>query len=433
VSRPAGAPPTQGEGAVRAEGLLRPAAALAARPAPRRPDFRQLHKKLETTLANIQQSEEIHATLQEILDTLVRDFGQDLGLLGGRLYQKQGKKYVLLAQSGRGRRARRGFSVPTSYRPLERLAQQGYVFSRKGDPDFDPRIEGPLGIRAYAAIGIGERNRYLISFNLRRRFAEEQIIYALNTVRHVVNMKIQQERLEDILWEAREIQMSMLPREVPRFKGYELYGRSLPAEVVGGDLFDYIPITGRVMGVAVADARGHGLPASLQARDVVVGLRMGAEMHFKMVTTIEKLNRVIARSALAAQFVSLFYGELEHNGNLIYCNAGHHPGLLLRGERIIELTKGGLLLGPNPDAHYERGFVVLRKGDLLLLYTDGVVEAVSPRGEEFGAERLRAMMVEGRELPARELTQQILSRVEQWCHPARPKDDRTVMVIRRTD
>jgi sigma-B regulation protein RsbU (phosphoserine phosphatase) len=182
----------------------------------------------------------------------------------------------------------------------------------------------------------------------------------------------------------------------------------------------------------VADARGHGLPAALQARDVIVGLRMGSEMHYKIVSTVERLNSVIARSALATQFVSMFYAELEQNGNLIYCNAGHPPGILLRGDRFIELHKGGLILGPNPHASYERGFIMLRKGDLLLLYTDGVIEARSPGGEDFGLERLRALMVEGRNTTARELTQTILTTVDRFCHPRHPADDRTVMVIRRT-
>jgi sigma-B regulation protein RsbU (phosphoserine phosphatase) len=395
-------------------------------------DFRDLHRKLEKTVATIEQSEDVALTLKQILHTIVRDFRDDLGVRGGRLYERRGKMYVLIEQSGSGRRVRPGFSVPTSYKPIERLTQQGYVFSRAGDPDFDPRIERPLGIRAYAAIVVGERNRYLISFSLKRRFPAEQIVYALNTIRYVINLKIKQERLEGIIWEAREIQVSLLPREVPRLKGFDMYGRSLPAEVVGGDLFDFIPLSERIVGVTVADSSGHGLPAALQARDVIIGLRMGAEEHFKMVTTVEKLNRILSRSGLVTQFVTLFYGELEENGNFIYCNAGHPPGLLLRGDRFIELRKGGLILGPDPAARYERGFTLFRKGDLLLLYTDGVVEASSPSGEEFGIPRLRRLMLEGRALPTRELTSRILERVERWCHPRKPADDRTVLAIRRT-
>jgi sigma-B regulation protein RsbU (phosphoserine phosphatase) len=398
----------------------------------RRVDFRVLHKKLEQTLAHIAGSDEVVPALKESLNSIVRDFRDDLGFLAGRLYMRRGKVYRLLDQSGRGPKVEPQFTVSANYKPIERLIHDGYIFSREGDPDFDQRIERPLGIRAYAAIVVGERNRYLISFTLRRRFPEEQITYALNTIRHVINIKIQQLRLEDIIWEASEIQVSMLPREAPRFKGFDICGRSVPADVVGGDLFDYTPISDRILGVAIADSRGHGLPAALQARDVIVGLRMGGEEHFKIVTTVEKLNRVIARSALATQFVSLFYGELEENGNLIYCNAGHQPGLLLRGDRFTELHEGGLILGPDPQAKYQRGFCFLKKGDLLLLYTDGVVEARSPSGEEFGVPQLRRLLLESRDLSARELSQLILSRVEHWCQPRKPADDHTVLVIRRT-
>ncbi len=398
----------------------------------RRVDFRLLHKKLEHTLAHIAGSDEVVPALKESLHSIVRDFRDDLGLLAGRLYERRGKIYRLLDQSGRGPKVDADFTFSASYKPIERLSLDGYMFSRQGDADFDQRIERPLGIQAYAAIVIGERNRYLISFTLRRRFPEEQITYALNTIRHVINIKIQQLRLEDIIWEASEIQMSMLPRETPRFKGYDIYGHAVPADIVGGDLFDYIPISERILGLAIADSRGHGLPAALQARDVIVGLRMGSEEHFKMVSMIEKLNRVIARSALATQFVSLFYGELEENGNLIYCNAGHHPGLLLHGDRFTELHEGGLLLGPDPQAKYQRGFKFLKKGDLLVLFTDGVVEAISASGEEFGTPRLRHLVLESRNLSAKELVQLILNRVDQWCQPRKPADDRTALVIRRT-
>lgn len=405
----------------------------AARPRrKRRIDFRVLHKKLEQTLAHIAGSDEMVPALKESLHSIVRDFRDDLGFLAGRLYQRRGKIYRLLDQSGRGPKVDANFTVSANYKPIERLKLDGYIFSREGDADFDQRIERPLGIRAYAAIVIGERNRYLISFTLRKRFPEEQITYALNTIRHVINIKIQQLRLEDIIWEASEIQVSMLPRETPRFKGYDLYGHSVPADIVGGDLFDYLPISDRILGIAIADSRGHGLPAALQARDVIVGLRMGSEEHFKIVSTIEKLNRVIARSALATQFVSLFYGELEENGNLIYCNAGHHPGLLLHGDRFTELHEGGLLLGPDPQAKYQRGFKFLKKGDLLVLFTDGVVEGISASGEEFGMAKLRHLVLESRNLSAKELVQLILNRVEQWCQPRKPADDRTVLVIRRT-
>src|SRR5204863_805654 len=124
------------------------------------------------------------------------------------------------------------------------------------------------------------------------------------------------------------IQLSLLPNGHPSFGDFDLAAKSLPAQPVGGDVFDFIHIDRDTLGIAVADSSGHGLPAALQARDVVTGLRMGVERDLKLQRMVEKLNRIIHRSGLVSRFISLIFGELEKNGNFSYINAGHPPGLL---------------------------------------------------------------------------------------------------------
>ena len=183
------------------------------------------------------------------------------------------------------------------------------------------------------------------------------------------------------------------------------------------------------LGVAVVDSAGHGLPAALQARDAIIGLRMGVEERMRITATIEKLNHVIHRSALASKFISMFYAELEANGTLVYCNAGHVPPLLWTAGAFRELRRGGQVLGPSPDAQYERGYVVLEPGSVLLIYTDGITEAHNAREEEFGAERLKQILRDGGGSSARELVEACFAAVREFSSVEAPADDQTVVAI----
>ncbi|MCC6653368.1 MAG: SpoIIE family protein phosphatase, partial [Candidatus Eisenbacteria bacterium] len=159
---------------------------------------------------------------------------------------------------------------------------------------------------------------------------------ALNSLLFAMRQHLEKSELHDLIEQARAIQLSLLPPAACEFAGYDIHAGSFPASSVGGDLYDFLPVAPGTMGLAVADASGHGLPAALQARDVAVGLRMGVERDLKLVAAIEKLNRVIHRSGLTSRFISLFFGELEANGNFAYVNAGHPPALLMDERGIHE-------------------------------------------------------------------------------------------------
>lgn len=393
-------------------------------------NYKNLFRKLEKTLAKIEQSGDIVATLSAILHRLVDDFRDELGLVGGRIYVSRGIHYVL-QQEYPNHKQHEGFQIPASYPPVREVIERGFVFHDIQDPGVDPGIESALGVRSFAAIAIGQRSRQIIAFSLKPGSDPEHVIYALNTMRHAINLKLRQEHLEDGVAEVREIQLSLLPESARRFWDYDIWGESVPAEEVGGDLYDYISISERSLGLAVADSSGHGLPAALQARDAIIGLRMGVEERLRITATIEKLNRVISHSALASKFISLFYGEIEPNGNLVYCNAGHPPPLLWTDGRIEELTRGGLVLGPNPDALYERGYVLLSPGSILLAYTDGITEAENPVGEAFGVERLVRMLRRERWTSARDLVEAVFTEVREFSAVDSPRDDQTVVAVLR--
>jgi len=404
----------------------------AAPAAPRGgPDFKALYRKLERTLDSIERTEDVSELLSNVLKLLVRNFKTDLGFVGGRIYQREGDFFVLTHRHGRAIQAPIGYKVPIDYEPVRRLTDEGLVIMREGDPGLDEQIEDAVGGSKFAAIVVGENGDYVLSFTIRGKILREHILYSLNAVRHVINLRLRQRRLTDILAEARVIQESLLPAAPPEFEGFDIDGRSRATEIVGGDLFDYLPLSPHLLGVAIADASGHGLPAALLARDVITGLRMGMEKDLKIVGAVERLNRVIHRSALSSKFVSLFYGEMEPSGNFIYCNAGHNPPLLRRPKSFRELREGGLVLGPDPDARYDRGYVRLESGEMIILYTDGVIERENRFGKAFGLPRLRNVIRRTEGSSAREIIQAIFDATDAFAGGIKEQDDMTVVVVRK--
>ena len=236
--------------------------------------------------------------------------------------------------------------------------------------------------------------RYAILFLLADGWQLEELDFALNTIRASLDARLVDQRVRGSFREAAEIQQSLLVEEPPAFAGFELAARSVPADEVGGDFYDFYDLGEGTLGLAIGDASGHGLPAALLVRDVVTGLRMGIEKELKVAHVFEKLNRVIHRSRLSSRFVSVFYAELERDGNLVYVNAGHQPPILFFREQRpgkpseVELSNGGMVIGPLPEAHFRRGFARLHAGEVLLMLTDGILERRDKSGELFGSERV---------------------------------------------
>jgi len=286
-------------------------------------------------------------------------------------------------------------------------------------------------------LGVGSAEGPLLALfgpargSLERSPGKAELMSALNSLLYAMRQHLEKSALADLIEQARAIQMSLLPPGQCAFDGYDIFALSAPATSVGGDLYDYLPVGPGTMGLAVADASGHGLPAALQARDVAVGLRMGAQLDLKIVATVEKLNRVIHRSGLSSRFISLLFGELEVNGNFAYVNAGHPPGLLMDERGIRELSVGGLVLGPDPETRYKLGYAHVDRGATLALYSDGVFERGITWGEPFGMKRVHKWLKETRKLSAEAAVNDLFRRLDEHS-PKRPyEDDVTVMVVRR--
>ncbi len=397
-------------------------------------DYRQLMKKVEEVVDVIECGDDERVpTVELVVRAILERLRDDLGIYAARLYVRDGDSYMLRSSFPDDDEARLGFRVPRSYRPIEICLSMGTVYMEPGDPRIDPELEEAIGVEEFAAIELAGGD-YILGFSIAPGHDRDDILSSLAVMRRALNERIRRDRVESVLRQAQQIQASILPKEAPAYGSFSIAGRHVSVDRMGGDLYDFIPISDKILGLAVADASGHGLPAALQVRDVFVGLRMGLGRDFKMVRTIERLNSIIHRSSLSSRFVSLIYGELEENGGFIYSNAGHPPGFHLAADGAVTYLKhGGPVLGPLAEATYGRGMVHMSPGDVLVLYTDGITEALrdgdSSRGEEYGVERLVEVARSCQGPSAAEVIDAVFESVEAWTAGTPQIDDRTIVAV----
>lgn len=395
-------------------------------------NYRDLMKKVEQAVEAIDRTDDTTSTIHTAVSLIIGQFRDELGLYAGRLYRRQGKYFVLQKVFGENGEGQEGLRVPVTYEPVQILLDSGVVYMDASDPRFDREFEERIGVDQFAAIEVGDD--YILAFNVASGHHREDVLFSLGILRHSLNQKVREERLQGIFREARKIQASILPKRSPAFGAFDVAGKNDPMESVGGDFFDFVALSDKILGLAIADVSGHGLPAALQTRDIYMGLRMGLGRDFKIVRTVERLNRIIHESTLTSRFVSMFYGELESHGTFIYVNAGHPPPYYLGADGTEQpLEEGGTVLGPISDATYERGFVTMRPGDLLVLYTDGVTETRG-RGEdgweEYGVERLLEVARSHRDEPAQAIIDAVFEDLARFSRGRPPADDRTLVVVR---
>ena len=391
------------------------------------------YRRLDSLLDAIEHEERPHRRLARMVNRIVDAFGPQYGLTSGRLYTREGEVYILRHSTEALPEGLEGFTIPADYPPLAEIRRHRAVAIHEDFPGFDPVLEGRIGVRSFAGFFLAD-GRYLISFGLEEHIDEQNVIFFLSTIQHSLSLKLRQAAMEAEVSEAEAIQQSLLPPFPPHFAGFDIAARTYAAEAaeVGGDIHDFIEVSENILGIAVGDASGHGLPAALQARDVVTGLRMGVAREMKITSVMQRLNKVIYASRLTSRFVSLFYGELERNGTLIYVNAGHcDPMLLSEDGSVQRLHSGGLIIGPTEDAEYHRGYAQLIPGSQLLIFTDGLIER-SRDGEEFGEEQVRTLFRECFKLSAADSVDRIINAARDFGGSRPWEDDVTAVVIKPT-
>jgi sigma-B regulation protein RsbU (phosphoserine phosphatase) len=401
---------------------------------------KQLYRTVERLLEKIDDSSGGEAMLLEVLHLLViNPAAEKLGIVSGRLYREQKLDYCLIESLGGLGEALAGKTVSKEYQVVRDIERRRLWVISPQSPGFDPVVEAQFGDTDSAAILVGRDPNYILSLSIRHHGSEEDLLVLLETIRAAVGLKLRMQALASQMKQARSIQHSLLPGRLPLLPGFEMAALSLPADEVGGDVYDLQEVEPGTVGFLLADASGHGLPAALQARDVVVGMRMGQARDEKINATVSRLNRVINQGGLASRFVSMFYGELETTGSLVYVNGGHCPPLLASpGGSVRELMTCGPVLGPLPEAVYKRGYVTMEPGDVLLAYTDGVTERLDFEGQEgedemheFGRDRLVDLLLTRRGADAESIVAAVIEAVRAFGRGTPLADDVSVLVLRR--
>jgi sigma-B regulation protein RsbU (phosphoserine phosphatase) len=237
-------------------------------------------------------------------------------------------------------------------------------------------------------------------------------------------------RIDEQLAVAHEVQQTLLPPPC-RDRGFVLAcSQSIPCYEIGGDYFDYFDLEGERFGFALGDVAGKGMPAALLAA-VIQGVFF-AQTHFDipLETIVGIINRNLLLRGTCSRFATLFFGILDPQGICIYVNAGHNPPILLRQDGSLEeLATGGMVLCLFEGAQYERGTFKLQPGDHVVLFTDGVLEALNIKEEEFGIDRLMALLRANAQSTAQEILARLKEAVLTFSAGAPQHDDITMMVL----
>jgi sigma-B regulation protein RsbU (phosphoserine phosphatase) len=405
-------------------------------------------KKLYKTVETI--ASQNFASNTEMLGSVIRELIEhySINITGGRVWELDSDPgvYRLLFQTGKLEKIDDNFSIKISEYPIfDLISKERTVVEKETD-----MILRSKGIFKYSASGVGDKIRYngklyfeyLLALNSNE--INEEFKITLNIIATALTSKIKQRKyhlrareLRADIDKARELQKSILPEHEYSFHNYELFGITDPAEIVGGDFFDYLDVGGDTerLGVTVGDAASKGVSAAAEAMYISGALRMACNFEIKIYPLMKRMNQLVNKIFADDKFASLFYGELSNDksGLFLYANAGHNPPLFVRkdSDQIILLNSTGPVLGPAPQAIYTVENINFAIGDVLLIFSDGVTESANTEFEQYGDERLQEILIKIKEKSPKEIAYIILEDVIKFSKNGQYSDDKTLVVIKR--
>jgi sigma-B regulation protein RsbU (phosphoserine phosphatase) len=407
-------------------------------------DQKKLHRLVESIASGKFKTEE------EMLITTTNEIvgNEAIDITGGRIWKlnTQTETYHLLYQTGKIGKIDTTFQIDIHRYPiLDLIAKQRTILGKETISALRKK-----GIFKYSASGVGGRKKiedkyyydYLLALNSHK--IDEDFRINLNMIATAITSQIKQRRsaesvnhLKADIDKARQLQKSILPEHEFKFHDYELYGVTHPAEIIGGDFFDYLEHGEEKdrLGVTIGDAASKGVGAAAEAMYIAGALRMASGFEIKIVALMRRLNQLVNRIFEDDKFASLFYGELSthRTGLFLYANAGHNPPIFLKsksGEADF-LQPTGPVLGPAPDAKYYVDSINFAKGDVLLLYSDGITESADEKFEPYGDEKLLAKLKSLVKLTPKEIALGILDDVIKYSKNGKYSDDMTLVVIKK--
>jgi serine phosphatase RsbU (regulator of sigma subunit) len=302
-------------------------------------------------------------------------------------------------------------------------------------------------IRTLMAVPLQTRDQiigiiYVDSPSLLREFTKDDL-NLLTVMANVAAIRIEQTRFAEVeqarqlmardLEQAAEIQQGFLPSVAPPVRGLDVAGHNAPCRTVGGDYYDFFPYGSSRIAMVLGDVSGKGMPASLLMMGLQARVQVLIEEPKSLAEVMTRLNRITSANCPSNRFISLFFCILDGDtGDLIFCNAGHNPPLIIRANGTYDQLKGGgPVLGILPFIEYQEYQAKLEEGDALVIYSDGVTEANNPAGDEFEIEGLAETVIRNRVESAGAIVSHINKDLVTYTAGAPPSDDITLIVARR--
>ncbi len=392
-------------------------------------------------------------TDQELLEDVVKQIvaSEEINLRGGRVWKLDSKRkaYRILFQTGMLHNIPKDFSLKVKDYPLfEKVAQQRTILADESD-----QILISKGIFKFSASGVGKKIKiddkkyyeYLLAVNT--DMIGDDLRDTLNVVATVLTQKINERYLSQArkhlmadIDRAKMLQRSILPDHEYRFHFYDIFGITIPADTVAGDFYDYLSIGDEEerLGIVVGDAASKGLAAAAEAMYISGALRMASTFQIKISPMMNRMNQLVNKIFSDDRFTSLFYGEIssDKKGLFLYANAGHNPPMFYskKNETISLLQPTGPLLGPAPNSKYETDSINFHNGDVLVIYSDGIIDSANDKYEFYEEERLKKLIKKNAHLTPKEIVQTIIDDVIKFSTTESSyQDDKTLVVIKRKD
>ena len=384
-----------------------------------------------------------HRPLDELFP-LIMDLSVEAVLAGrGVLMTLEGDELRLRAARGGG------FKISTTVRDRVIKEKQSLLVR---DAQLDQALRGQVSIvehkvRSMIAVPLQTNDRvigliYVDTPHLIREFSREDL-NLLTVMANVAAIRIEHARLNEIeeaeramakeMEQAAQIQRAMLPSSPPMVAGLDIAGQTTACRTVGGDYYDFLEFPDGRVGMLVGDVAGKGMPASLLMSSLQARVHVLFEEADDLARKLGRLNKAVCAKCPDNRFITFFMSVVDPaTGELVYANAGHNPPLMVRATGGFDrLSGGGVILGVLPQATYQESSACMEPGDVLVLFSDGVTEAADPLDEDFGEERLAALVASMRGRPAGEIVEAIDGAVARFTQGAPAADDITVVVARR--
>lgn len=300
-------------------------------------------------------------------------------------------------------------------------------------------------LRARLFLPVSNRNELVGVLTVGKKITERRFSYEDMTLLSLLSTQIaiafenillyqerlSRQRLDEELHLAREIQRMLLPREAPRSERFEIAAINLPSQEVGGDYYDFMILPNGLIGVAIGDIAGKGIPGALLMSNLQAAGRASAIRSTDTHRVMEELNNQITRSTTSEKYATFFYGILWPDHKLTYSNAGHNYPLHCHDDgEICELRQSNLIVGVREGIKYDEHTIALQPGEVLIFYTDGVTEATDKNLEEFGVKRLSEVIRSNSKLSAENLRNAIYEAVLQFAGENAEADDLTLVVVK---